>query len=242
MVEGYKIKDGSPILLDVVFDNNQTEQPASPGGGMHSTNSNSVVYTVAPVLTNVTFSNNSALRGGGGGLFNFESHAILTNVTFSGNNAYVRGGAILNEGSNPVFNNVTFSGNTAPPGTGGAMRNIYALGALGLTPSNPVIMNSILWDNGSEEIINDSGSTVTIIDSIVESGCPVLGNCTNLINGDPLLSALMNNGGFTQTRALGAGSSAIDTGGVNSICAIVDQRGVARPQGTGCDIGAYESN
>jgi predicted outer membrane repeat protein len=55
-------QDGSPSLLDVIFDNNQTQQQGGPGGGLYSTNSNPGVYTVAPVLTNVTFSNNSAWR------------------------------------------------------------------------------------------------------------------------------------------------------------------------------------
>ena len=193
---------------------------------------------MAPVLTNVTFSNNKALKGGGGGLFNFKSHPILTNVTFSGNFANVRGGAILNEGSSPVLNNVTFSGNTAPSGSGGAIRNVYASG---VTPSNPVIRNTILWDNGSEEVVTDAGSSVTIIDSVVEGGCPSFGSCANVINANPLLSGLMNNGGFTQTRALGAGSSAIDAGGANYACAATDQRGIVRPQGNACDIGAYKS-
>jgi hypothetical protein len=40
--------------------------------------------------------------------------------------------------------------------------------------------------------------------------------------------------------ALQPGSAAIDAGGVNSTCAATDQRGVSRPQGAGCDIGAYE--
>ena len=39
--------------------------------------------------------------------------------------------------------------------------------------------------------------------------------------------------------ALGAGSAAIDTGD-NTSCAAKDQRGISRPQGTFCDIGAYE--
>jgi hypothetical protein len=69
-----------------------------------------------------------------------------------------------------------------------------------------------------------------------------------------LLAGLANNGGPTQTHALQADSPAIDA--VTS-CTIVststapapndadatfttDQRGVTRPQGNDCDIGAYE--
>ncbi|MBE3067867.1 MAG: hypothetical protein IMZ73_10660, partial [Chloroflexi bacterium] len=43
----------------------------------------------------------------------------------------------------------------------------------------------------------------------------------------------------TQTIPLLAGSSAIDTGN-DATCAGTDQRGIARPQGAHCDIGAFE--
>jgi pectin methylesterase-like acyl-CoA thioesterase len=54
---------------------------------------------------------------------------------------------------------------------------------------------------------------------------------------DPLLGPLQNNGGPTSTRALLQDSPALDAG---NNCALVDQRGVPRPQGSACDIGAYE--
>ena len=65
--------------------------------------------------------------------------------------------------------------------------------------------------------------------------------CTHIITTDPLLAPLADNGGFTETIALKTGSSAIDSGGVNQTCPNTDQRGVTRPQGAGCDIGAYEA-
>jgi hypothetical protein len=54
----------------------------------------------------------------------------------------------------------------------------------------------------------------------------------------PMLGPLADNGGPTETYALLSGSSAIDNGG--STCLSTDQRGVTRPQGLACDIGAFE--
>jgi hypothetical protein len=56
---------------------------------------------------------------------------------------------------------------------------------------------------------------------------------------DPKLGALANNGGTTQTMALLTGSPAINAGN-NTGCPTTDQRGIARPQGGVCDIGAFE--
>ena len=60
---------------------------------------------------------------------------------------------------------------------------------------------------------------------------------------DPMLGPLQDNGGPTQTRALLTGSPAIgaaDDTACAGVAKSVDQRGVTRPQGTHCDIGAYE--
>jgi hypothetical protein len=51
----------------------------------------------------------------------------------------------------------------------------------------------------------------------------------------PDLGPLQDNGGATATQAIQASSPAHDAGGE-----AVDQRGVARPQGPACDIGAFE--
>jgi hypothetical protein len=178
-------------------------------------------------------------------MYNRGSSPTLTNVTFSGNSG-LKGGGLVNtlrgsaasEMSDPTLNNVTLSCNSAIT-YGGGMWNFY---------SNPVLSNVILWGDtaGSEgpEIYNYKleSYTLTITDSVVEGGCPAdqYSACTNVITDDPKLGPLAANGGFTQTHALLPGSSAIDAGGVNSSCEATDQRGVSRPQGAACDIGAYE--
>jgi hypothetical protein len=77
-------------------------------------------------------------------------------------------------------------------------------------------------------------------------GCTISVVLSDLKNVDPLLGPLQYNGGPTQTQALLKGSPAIDGGNPNgcidfSVTVVsTDQRGVARPQGAACDIGAVE--
>ena len=210
----------SPTLTNVTFSGNS----AAYGGGMFNWNS-------SPTLTNITFSGNNAsgTLAYGGGMYNDSSSPVLTNVTFSGNTATTYGGGMYNYDGNPALTNVTFSGNSAT--WGGGMYNDYV--------SSLDIRDTILWGNTATTAgaqIWDSGSTPSVSDSVVQ-GDYVGG--TNIITTTPLLGTLGNYGGSTQTIPLLAGSSAIDTGN-DSTCATTDQRGVARPQGAHCDIGAYE--
>ena len=86
---------------------------------------------------------------------------------------------------------------------------------------------------------NYLGSAPSLSYTIVQGGCPAGSTCTHIITTDPLLGTLGNYGGYTQTIPLLAGSSAIDTGN-DAVCPGTDQRGVTRPQGAHCDIGAFE--
>lgn len=222
-----------PTLVDVTFANNA----AVGGGGLFNNNSQTT-------LDRVTFNGNTATRRGGG-ILNEYANPVFTNVTFSGNISFESsgvapwgGGGILNIDGDPIFNNVTFTNNNSVNGSGTAGGDAM----LNLTGSSPQITNSVLWANGgtNDEITNDGTSSATVTDSVVQGGCPAGATCTNLISNDPLLGALENNGGFTNTHALIAGSSALNSAGVNSVCANEDQRGIARPQGAGCDMGAFE--
>ena len=62
----------------------------------------------------------------------------------------------------------------------------------------------------------------------------------DLVGLYPLLSPLQDNGGTTFTHALLPRSPAIDHIPPENCEVTTDQRGVARPQGAACDIGAYE--
>jgi len=89
----------------------------------------------------------------------------------------------------------------------------------------------------------DNAGTITDKGNNLESGtdCGFTAS-TDLQNTDPKLdpSGLQNNGGPTQTIALEPDSPAVDHISVGSSCPATDQRGVSRPQGPKCDIGAFE--
>jgi len=83
----------------------------------------------------------------------------------------------------------------------------------------------------------DSGPT-SLGYNLASGGDCRFGATGDLQNTDPKLAALQANGGPTDTNALLPGSPAIDAGG--DCAASSDQRGIARPQGAACDIGAFE--
>jgi hypothetical protein len=179
-------------------------------------------------ITNSTFSNNSA-GSWGGGISNFNT-AIITNSTIANNsaNSGSGGGAYNFYGTLTLINN-TFSGNSAAS-AGGIYNNQYGT----LNFANTIIANS---PSGGDCV---SVATIgTNVKNLVEDG-----TCSPFLNGDPNLGPLADNGGPTQTMALLAGSRALDAGD-NATCVAapvnnLDQRGVVRPQGASCDIGAYE--
>jgi hypothetical protein len=82
-------------------------------------------------------------------------------------------------------------------------------------------------------------ATVTSDHNLSGDASCMFGDVGSKQNAAPMLGALANNGGETDTLALQPGSPAIDAG-TNVGCPATDQRGVSRPQGSACDIGAFE--
>lgn len=210
--------NSSPALSDSTFSANKS---LVEGGAMFNSDS-------APLLTSCTFASNTAENGGA--ISSWDSSPIIVNCTFSSNRASSNGGALLNDRSSSIVVNATFTRNRAS--TGGGMFNFQC---------SPVVANSILWGNGTE--VRSEGGAVTISYSIVEGGF----NGENNLSADPLLGALLNNGGLTETCALNPESPAIDAGlfagsrvSGSVIVPPTDQRGTGRPKGAGVDIGAYE--
>lgn len=247
----------SPSLVDVSFTGNSGSQ----GAGMYSQTLGDY-STASPALSRVTFSSNSTATDGesGGAMYVRASglHAIidpvLSEVTFSNNSAFNAGGAMYFEATNaatgylemrPVLYHVTFANNSA--NRGGAVAND---GVGGMNNFAPSFSHVIFWGNHATIADNDIDfthvSNAFFEYTIMADGCvPAYDGHRDILCGDgnltadPLLGPLQDNGGFTLTQAPGPGSPAVDAGDPAN-CSGVDQRGVARPQGPRCDIGAVE--
>ena len=84
---------------------------------------------------------------------------------------------------------------------------------------------------------------------IRQEGCFIAGDLSGVVIGeDPLLSSLLDHGGPTATRVpVGVspatdGGSPLAPGSGGTACEATDQRGVVRPVGDRCDIGAVEAH
>ena len=221
---------------------NLTLENSTVSGDSATHNGGGLYNTGTLILNKSTVSGNSAANDGGGLYNNTAGTLTLNNSTVSGNTSDNSGGGLFNNSGTTHLNNVTIAYNTADndgdeAGDGGGIR-------IDLGPIN--VRNSIIAendDNSSTVKLNDCSGTLNspgynLIQDV--TGCFFEGTVAGNITGqDPLLDPLAENGGDTWTHALGLASPAIDAGD-NSTCLPTDQRGVSRPQGLACDIGAFE--
>ncbi len=184
--------------------------------------------------------------GDGGGVFALSNEPLVTlsNLTVGENvvralpNGIASGGG-AQIGANPpgvmTLTNATISTNTAegePSASGGG--DAYLGGAS--TKVEDTLVSGGVSSAGKENCQGEPTSLGHNLDSLDQ--CNFHGT-DDLVDANPLLGPLQNNGGPTRTFALSAGSPAIDTGESEG-CPTSDQRGVVRPQDAACDIGAFE--
>ncbi len=246
---------GTQTIEGSTFSDNTADASGGAGaGGGISHGGGLEVDAVGPTsLSASTFTGNVANAspgaggsGGsadGGGAFMLTNAPALsaTNVTFTGNLAQATGGGLaeaggLSFGSNsPVvtLTDATLSANTASGGVAEA-------GDAELGGSKTVVENTIVSagvaDPGAENCIGSPLSAGHNLDSLDQCNFHSGGD---RVNTDPLLGPLSDNGGSVATMALKPGSPAIDAG-TNAGCPATDTRGVLRPGGPACDIGAFE--
>jgi hypothetical protein len=160
----------------------------------------------------------------GSAIFN-TAHLAVTNSTFSGNS----GDTAINEDNSVItLTNVTLAQN--PNGGLGSDQ--------GPNTSQVHLFNTLLSANSTYNCGPIYFGTFTSQNSLSSNNtCNTWVGADNQNGVDPRLSALGNHGGPTLTYMLTEHSPALDAG---ANCPPIDQRGVIRPQGAVCDIGATE--
>ena len=247
--------EGTLTLINSSVYDNQAR-----GGAIHylecSTGGGIKVLTGEVKLVNSTVSNNTAIKKGGGIHVACQGSLVLINTTISGNSANGNGGGIFVNGVGELVNS-TISDNSAKSGGG-----IYVQSKDGVQVVHGLVKvkNSIIAGNYA------TFDKYGVPDCFIAEKATLDVNLHNLIGdnscnpeyfGDALLADLSQasssaavsvtagegeslTGRRTQVHALLPGSPAIDAIPENECAVDTDQYGLARPQGKGCDIGAYE--
>jgi hypothetical protein len=191
-------------------------------------------------LADSTISGNSASCCNGGGIYNGGTLTLI-NSTMTNNTTFLFGGGIYNTHTLNMTND-TLSSNTASF-HGGGIANIGTL-----TVKSTILANSLASGNcykGSGGVFVSQGHNLSD-DAFCTTWLTGVGDNNSTAPGlDP--AGLKDNGGPTQTIALLPTSVAVDavpltdctlTDGTTPVA--TDQRGVERPAGSACDIGAFE--
>jgi predicted outer membrane repeat protein len=220
--------DGIATVQDAIFLGNTAQN----GGGAienilsfpSTTGSLSVVRSLFVDNTAVNF---------GGALNNSVGDATLGNCTFVRNGADQGGAIISSNSSSTTITFSTFTDNRAD--TGGAIyRPLTGLVTLGYS----ILAGSQFKDNSPNQLECDGPVFNSLGYNIVEDNSCVDGSKnTDKLDTSPLLGALQDNGGFSQSQLPNANSPALNKVPAN-LCPPRDQRQAMRSGA--CDIGAAE--
>jgi predicted outer membrane repeat protein len=153
---GIYIRTGSDVTLEnlIILENTSSFS----GGGIVSSHT-------SPIMRNIVFSGNSSGKGGGIAFWSYQE-PTFENILIINNNA-TYGGGIYSLSVDINITNVTAYGNNASYGGGVLYCDHYA---------DPIIMNSIFWNNSPQEIMIEEGGlpgtegSVTILYSDISGG------------------------------------------------------------------------
>jgi hypothetical protein len=161
------------------------------------------------------------------------SNSTITNNRAEGSNSAASGGGLLISGNSQpfqiihstiAFNFAGFTGGGIQGDSGGSLQNTI------VAHNDAAAFPSPFGDQCFTQFTNLGG----VMEFPANGPNPCVSGVTV---DDPELTALAPNGGPTRTHMLQASSPAIDVGA----CTFpTDQRGIPRPQGPACDLGAVE--
>lgn len=224
-------------ITEVVFtENNST----SSGGAIFMNDCTSSALSIQ----SSSFDNNESQDIGGAiylkGTSAGDSNLSLENVTLYQNSSAMGGSAIyLDDFADFLISYTTISSNISTGPT-----PLSSTVHLNVNTGSGFIANTIIADNTGNNCPDPSlppGSITSQGYNISsDATCTFFNESTDLNSTDPLLGTFTYGEYAIPTVKLNAGSPAIDA--TSLTCPITDARGVSRPQGSACDIGAYEAN
>jgi uncharacterized repeat protein (TIGR01451 family) len=201
-------------ITDSTLGGNTADASAGPGGSAGIGQAGAIYVLDSNVQANIvnsTIANNLAKSVGGGGIANAGGYYRLSSTPTMFDSSTIVGNRA--EGSTPT------NGNIAAP---------------------KILRNTIISGGqagaGSENCSGTSSSLGHNIESMDQCGLTLP---SDQPNADPKLGSLQDNGGPGPTVGFGLDSPAFDRGDAGT-CRAADERGVTRPQGAGCDVGAFE--
>jgi CSLREA domain-containing protein len=256
---GVYVDGGAHILNSQIVNNSGCN-----GGGI------AIFGGSASVIANTTISGNQqdadpnglcyGIAGGdaggvaaGYGVLQITGSAIVNNSSLYHAQFSHSPGGIGVSGTALTIANSTIANNSSGDDTGG----IVGTGTVALT--NDTIAANISGAGYPQAVNRTPSGTYTLTGTIVRGSGTL---CSGVTSGgyniasdnscaltgtgdhpttDPQLGTFANHGGPTATYDLGGGSPALNAIPAASCPTTMDQRGVSRPQGGACDIGAYEA-
>jgi hypothetical protein len=187
---------GQAILLGTTIKNNTARSGGGIKNGGTLTISNSTIY------------NNTAVSFGGG-IYSSSSTISLINSSVSGNKALYSGGIMVSNGTLNIFNStITQNATTATSTYYGHVGGIDNSGA-SVNLKNSIVAGNI---GGSPDLKgNINGNNNNLIGNL-SGASGTIGTGTDIVNVNPKLGPLQDNGNGIFTHALLSGSPAINKG------------------------------
>ena len=186
---------------------------------------------------------NNVIAGSGAAIYAFESTVEVNNSTFSGNEARFGGGIYLPRSSGQVNQSTLVNNVPNAVGLGSSEfateNSVYSRNqSTGGTRTDIEVLSSATVTASYSSISSNRRSGLTANAGVPDANGNMIGTSSAPI--EPLLFALGDNGGPTESRLPQPTSPLIDAGAPTE--ALFDQRGQAfsRVAGTGVDIGAVE--
>ena len=196
-------EDSTAVLTGFTITNGNASGNSPNGGGIYLSGTD-------VVIDNVMISDNSA-NGAGGGMYLYNSDPVLIEVIISNNNSTYEGGGIMCFNSNPILEKVAIYENSTEWSGGGIcsyMNSVIILenvtiadniafqngsGIASFYGSDVTLLNSIVWNNPSEEIYVHPDATLNATYSDIKNGTGQTYFGTGCIDEDPLFADPVNN-------------------------------------------------